>query len=217
MFKFKHLTFRYIFNRMLELIYQKSNQDAPWLTRSSINFLSSYLSKEDIGFEFGSGRSTIWLAKRVKTLYSQEHDNKWFNKVNYLIKFNNLSNVFYNLHGYSQEVNDTSDAFNEDYVRSLVSIKDNSLDFVLVDGVYRSICALQSLSKIKPGGILIIDNINWYLPSKSYSPASVKLGQKPASPFWEMFLKNTEGWRVFWTSSGVTDTAIFFKPHVNYL
>jgi putative heme iron utilization protein len=45
----------------------------PWLTKEAILLLERLLRPDDIGLEFGSGRSTIWFAERVEKLISIEH------------------------------------------------------------------------------------------------------------------------------------------------
>jgi hypothetical protein len=57
-------------------------------------------------------------------------------------------------------------------VRVLDEIPDLSLDFVLVDGIYRNFGALRSIAKIKPCGLIVDDNVNCFLPSRSRSPNS---------------------------------------------
>ena len=52
------------------------------------------------------------------------------------------------------------------YARTALGFPDASLDFALVDGHYRDYSAKFILPKIKPGGMLIIDNVNWYLPCR---------------------------------------------------
>ena len=78
--------------------------------------------------------------------------------------------------------------------------------------MYRDVCANMVLDKIRPGGILVIDNINWYLPSDSISPNSRAKTKTPASEEWTHFVDYVENWRLIWTSNGFWDTAIWFKP-----
>ena len=68
------------------------------------------------------------------------------------------------------------------------------------------------MPKIKPGGILIIDNINWHLPSQSKAPGTRPAELGPATITWAEVWQELAGWRRIWTSNGVWDTAIFFKP-----
>jgi hypothetical protein len=62
---------------------------------------------------------------------------------------------------------------------------------------------------LKSGGILIIDNINWYWPQeqKSYFPNSRRMSDGFASPVWQQCAKLVKDWRYVWTSNGITDTA----------
>ncbi len=39
--------------------------------------MASWVRPEDVGLEWGSGRSTVWFAKRVAEITSVEHDPKW--------------------------------------------------------------------------------------------------------------------------------------------
>jgi hypothetical protein len=50
------------------------------------------------------------------------------------------------------------------YVRAVETLDDESVDVVLVDGHYRQACVLASLAKLKPDGLLVVDNSDW-LPS----------------------------------------------------
>ena len=97
------------------------------------------------------------------------------------------------------------------YVKVLDEFDDNSIDIILVDGEYRGHCALRALKKLRNGGILVVDNVNWFLPSTSKSPNARNLEQGPRDMAWRDFEERTKDWRRLWTSSGVTDTAFFFK------
>ena len=78
------------------------------------------------------------------------------------------------------------------YVAVAEEFPDDSLDFVLVDGHYRQACILNTLAKLRPGGLLVVDNTDW-LPE----------------PDWAV----PEGWRVAHRSVNVvTETTIWRKP-----
>ena len=102
------------------------------------------------------------------------------------------------------------------YLQVVKRFSKSSLDFVLVDGMHRSAWANAVLEYIRPGGILIIDDANWFLPSNSVSPHSRTCAQGPASPQWAEFLTAVRHWRCIWTSNGVSDTAIYVKPCQEY-
>lgn len=204
---FAHWTPRYVVNRMSTLLYERRCPDHPWLTRDANQFLSSYLRKGDVGLEFGSGRSTIWIAHRVSRLHSVETDGQWFLRVGSMIEEAGLSNVTYELISGNDE-----HALASAYEVVISRAANSSLDFCLVDGDCRGVCALLLLEKIRPGGILIIDNVERYLPSNSVSPAARSSVSGPADDVWARVETGLRSWRKYWTSNGVSDTAIFFKP-----
>ena len=53
-----HLTLRYLYDRFCVILDEKRYPDHPWLTKQSVSLLSTMLSSQDVGVEFGSGRST---------------------------------------------------------------------------------------------------------------------------------------------------------------
>jgi predicted O-methyltransferase YrrM len=203
-----HWTPRYIRARARQALYQRSHPDAPWLTEEAIRLLDSMLRPSDIGAEFGSGRSTLWLARRCAHLTTAEHDQAWHAKVSAMLLGEGITHVDYQLHP-RDEPHATGDRSAYAQVATLLS--DESIDFALVDGVYRDHVTLFLLPKIRPGGMLIIDNVNRYLPSLTASPASLRPPAAPATAAWEQAIAALANWRQIWTSNGVWDTAIFVK------
>ena len=206
---FCHWTPKYIVNRLNEVLYHKRYPDHPWLTKSANCILTSYLKKSDIALEFGSGRSTLWFAARIGFLTSVEHDPLWYKRNSLNLKKRNLSNVNCILIEKNDQYND---GWESKYVQVAESFSNESLDLVIVDGIYRCACAMTAIDKLRTGGMLIIDNVNWFLPSKSISPNSRSFSQGPLTPEWGDFLNKVKEWRCIWTTSGVTDTALFLKP-----
>ena len=185
--------------------------DSPWLTAKSIDIIDCLLTKEDVGLEFGSGRSTVWFAGRVKHITSVDHYEPWAKKVKKLLTKNKLNHkVDYNLFSNASDATNTSDG----YVEIIEKFKNNSLDFCLIDGILRDRCADKILPKLKPGGVLIIDNINWFThrPLKDRVVEDIKDDEKIPLPLWEKFENNVKGWRDIWTTNGCWDTAIWIKP-----
>lgn len=203
----RHLTLRYIKNRIIEKLYRRTHPEVAWLTPDANEILDGILSKEDRGVEFGSGNSTVWFAKRVAFLDSVEHQSDWFDKVTKTLGEEGLENVQYHLH--LRDSDDNPDV--SGYVRVGDNFPLESLDFALVDGIYREFCVRAVLDKLKPGGLLIIDNVNLYLPCKSAAPNSVPQDGKPVTPVWQEVYDVIQPWRRIWTTNGVSDTAIFFK------
>src|SRR5580658_947099 len=163
-----HWTPRYIARRLQLLIHQRLSPDDPWLTAAAVRFLDDNLSSEMVGVECGSGRSTIWTARRIQHLVSLEHSAEWHQTVSSQLKAQGVSNVTYHLAPDRTK-----------YVDSLRLMPNSSVDYVLVDGVERDRCFEEGIRIAKPGGLLVLDNANWYLPHKTYSPRSIPVGAVP--------------------------------------
>jgi hypothetical protein len=78
------------------------------------------------------------------------------------------------------------------YVAVAADFPDDSLDFVVIDGRYRTHCIRQSLGKLKPGGLLLVDDANLWPNARP-----------PVPPDWP---------EVHRSSNGLKITAIFRKP-----
>lgn len=89
------LTPRYVYNRIRDLLYQRTHPADPWLTPEAIGLLATLLHPTDRGAEFGSGRSTLWFAARVAALTSVETNTRWHEKVTNQLKERGVSNVEY--------------------------------------------------------------------------------------------------------------------------
>ena len=207
---------RYVADRVRLAVHQRLHPDAPWLTARATAFLGRWLSPDHVGIEWGSGRSTLWIAERVRHLLSVEHDAAWHSSVSARLRDAELENVDYRLHPCEPERVETADwiiaMFSSPYVRAIDAYPPKSLDFALVDGMYRSACALAVLPKLRSGAMLVVDNVNWFLPSSSRAPSSRGLNDSALSPTWEEFATTVSGWDLQWTQNGVADTAIWRVP-----
>ena len=206
---YSHLTPRYVINRSLQLLWMKSHPNMPWLSRQAINLFDQLILPSDTGLEFGSGRSTIYFAKKLKFLYTVEHNLNWIESLQASLSSSSLSNVEL------RTVPNDSTSINHplDYSQKIISdIPSSSIDFVLVDGVYRDRCALTAVDKLKPGGFMIIDDAHRYLPSSSRSPSALSLNQDCKTDLWSQFLDIVHDWRRIWVSDGIYNDIFFFKP-----
>jgi hypothetical protein len=207
---FRHWTPRYVWDRINVAWYESRHPDNPWLTRTACDFLSSWLKPTDQVVEFGSGRSTAWFASRCRKVISVEHDEGWFDKVSQdLVRLGLQGNVTYRMIDQGHDENNINQ-----YLAPLLGLEDNQADLVLVDGLHRDHCALASLPKVRPGGLVVVDNVNWFLwrEPASRSPASRTKAKGDSSALWSRFREDVSDWRVFWTTNGVSDTAIWQRP-----
>jgi predicted O-methyltransferase YrrM len=206
-----HLTPRYVLDRVAVLAHQRRHPDAPWLTAAMIDLLGQWLRPTDIGLEWGAGRSTAWFAARVAHVTAVEDNAGWGTTVAAMLKQRGLSDrVDLNL----IPIEKSGRTAGASYVSVAQKVAPESLDFCLVDGDLRDYCALAALPLLKPGGVLVIDNIERYLPraNKSRSPNARGPADGFASPEWQELAEQIGNWRSIWTSDGVTDTALWIKP-----
>ena len=133
-----HWTPRYVCNRVRQMLYERGHADDPWLTPAAIQLLGPLLRPDDEGVEFGSGRSTVWFAQRVRSLTSVEHDAQWHSAVSARLKERGLGNVDYILAPEDQPMERGGESA---YARTALAFRDDSIDFALVDGHYRDYSA----------------------------------------------------------------------------
>lgn len=200
--RLNHLTPTYIVNRSLVVLDEYLHPGNPWLTRDAVVLLDSLLRKSDVGLEFGSGRSTKWFLERMDALTSVEENEGWYRRVERETRsFIDSGKLHYKLATDEHEFVDVIDSF-----------ANASLDLCVVDSLYRDVCALKCVPKIKKGGILVVDNINLFIPcDSSRSPDSRRSKDGAASERWMAFQKKTRDWRYIWTSNGVSDTGIWIN------
>jgi len=206
----------YFVKRLALMRYQAANPNAPWLTADAITALQDLLKPGDVGYEFGSGRSTTWFAGRVGYLHSMEHVPEWYERVRHkLDEAKLLEKVNYQLapdsiHTGEDELLDET----HPYVKHFAEMPENSLDFVLVDGIMRLTCFRFALPRLKPGGILILDNANRYVPNK-YPEGYTTVQHHRSTPRdqdWTQTLSEISGWRGFNTTNSIWDTRFWIKP-----
>lgn len=62
----------------------------PWMSTQEINLVQSCLKSNHTMLEWGSGGSTVTFSPKVKSYYSIEHIEEWYNNVDEYIKTNKL-------------------------------------------------------------------------------------------------------------------------------
>lgn len=147
---------------------QKKYRSIPGLALPAICLLDEYLTKDMKVFEWGSGASTIFFAQRCNFVVSVEHNKDWFKKVSKALKYrvvdDSIGWIRYDAPGTGYNVDFASyqpgyETVNfEDYVRDIESFLDERFDVILVDGRARNACLKAAQPKLRPGGLLILDD-----------------------------------------------------------
>lgn len=208
------LDFRFVYDVITRSIFEMKHPNYPWITIDMINILENLLLKTDVGFEFGSGYSTVWFAKNTAKITSVEHDEGWCNKVNNILDSLGLSKkaTLMKVTG----IDELKMVGVKNYLAPLVKLRDNSLDYVFVDGIFRDECLALATTKIKSGGLLIMDNVDNYFAKNKIS-VSIRYKRDNRSKLvsslrMKKTIKLLTKWRCIWTSSAIQDTALWIKP-----
>lgn len=139
----------------------------PWYTWETIHFLEQFLTKDMLVFEWGSGGSTIFFARLCKAVVSIEHDRALvaplFETLQGFGLHKNTHIIVEPPEHYSipeYESQDSGfDGWNfKNYARAIDRYPNEYFDLVAVDGRARSACMKHGVPKVKPGGILLLDD-----------------------------------------------------------
>ncbi|MBN1119408.1 MAG: class I SAM-dependent methyltransferase [Bacteroidales bacterium] len=120
----------------------ENGEPIPWAPYPYIDFLKDYLTKEMTVFEYGSGYSTLFLAKRTKKVYCVEHNTGWVDK----LKLNE-----------QEKITVITKSLDEEYENAINSIPEKP-DVIIVDGRRRVNCLKTAVKKIKENGIIVLDD-----------------------------------------------------------
>lgn len=144
--------------------------DIPWWTFAAIDEVESFLASRPSAraFEFGSGASTIWLAKRCSHVISVEHDEAWAAFLQDHLK--NYPNIDHRFVAPSQALDRSSSDFRSqktkwtqfDFRNYIEEIdKDDELyDLIVIDGRCREDCLRLASRHLKDAGMIVFDNSN---------------------------------------------------------
>jgi SAM-dependent methyltransferase len=123
----------------------------PWIASSAISWLDDAITPEWAVFEFGSGHSTEWYARRADSVVSVEDDVTWCARVRERLRSSGLTN-------YSLIHTEL-----DDFPSAVGSYPIGSFDLVVVDSsendrTSRLDCIAAARHAVKPGGYLLLDD-----------------------------------------------------------
>ncbi|MCJ1962153.1 class I SAM-dependent methyltransferase [Novosphingobium mangrovi (ex Hu et al. 2023)] len=126
--------------------------DIPWWNVAATRRIERFLSQRPAArvFEYGSGASTLWLARRAASVLSVEHDGAWAQRVGTsLAAQTNVTMLHRPL------VAETTPA-DQPYVRAIE--EQGQFDLIVVDGRQRSACLRAALPHLAEDGIIVFDD-----------------------------------------------------------
>lgn len=141
--------------------------DVPWWTYDSIERVEDFLKSRDAPrvFEYGSGASTVWLAKRAQEVVSVDHDAGWidFSRP----RLAELGNAKVDLvpadpqpvsdHRYHSGKSGYRGQSFKTYVEA-IDRWPGTFDLIVVDGRARAACLMKAVERLADDGMIIFDN-----------------------------------------------------------
>lgn len=125
----------------------------PWYTYPAIEFLAHLdLSAKHV-FEYGLGNSSYFLSRNCATVTSVDIDWDWYQKIA-AHKRPNMDIRFA--------------ADRRSYVSSIQTPDNRQYDIIVVDGSYRLECCHAAIQRFAPGGLIILDNSDWFQESAAF-------------------------------------------------
>jgi hypothetical protein len=154
--------------------------DVPWWTYRAIDVVETWLETRPAParvFEFGSGASTAWLARRSGEVHSVEHHAEFAASVEpWLGAFPNV--VLY-LEPPVALAAPVTPSGKEDYAGqdftayvSTIDAVDGEFDLVVIDGRAREACLDRAVSRLAADGLVVFDNSR----RRRYRPAIARSG-----------------------------------------
>lgn len=147
-----------------------------WLNFAALDFLRQNLSSGDKVFEYGGGGSTLFFLRRTAFVATVENDREWFGILSAKIKEYELTHWqgFFIVgavvstdntrraeepNHYKSNTSGQENLSYEEYAKAILQFPEEYFDVVLVDGRARPSCVAESFSRLKSGGLLIVDNM----------------------------------------------------------
>lgn len=121
----------------------------PWLPFRLIDELAELVGPGTRVFEFGGGGSTLWFLDRGCEVVTVEHVTAWSERLASLVTSDRW-----------ELLDRSTEGGYDDYIGAILQYPEDTFDVVVVDGRARVLCALAARSRVRPGGWLIVDDVD---------------------------------------------------------
>jgi predicted O-methyltransferase YrrM len=125
--------------------------ERPWIVPAAIGWLRRRIRADWSVLELGAGRSTVWFARRTRSVLSFEDNEFWADETRGRLRELGLENV------------ELRQLAVERFAAEVEALSDESFDLVVVDfleapAVTRIDVLKPTMKKVKPGGLLLLDD-----------------------------------------------------------
>lgn len=166
----------------------------PWWSFGAVDAVAGLLRPDMQVFEYGSGGSSIFLARRTKHVTCVEDSEMWTSLVRAEAVRQDINNL--EVLGRPFDFNSAEDFGESGY---LTALDEGGYDVIVVDGhessaQLRPLCFARAEARIKPGGFIVLDD-SWRYPQVVEANNAVRCEQHKG---------------VGYCRRGVTSTSLFF-------
>lgn len=140
--------------------------DLPWWTFGAISHMDGWLQRRNgntRAFEYGSGASTVWLARRCREVVSVEHDAAWAEVTRSLCPFDHVTVTTVPPEPVTPATRCRSHKdgwrdFGFDRYVDEITRHPGPFDLIVIDGRCRACCLDLATNRLAPGGLILFDN-----------------------------------------------------------
>ena len=153
--------------------------ELPWFAYDAIDFLGRTVQPDHEVFEFGSGGSSVFFARRAKSVHSVENDAAWHAVVTARARQLGLTNLRCDLHAFGD-----AESLRYRELPYFHAIEGRQFDVIIVDGfcgfktgrygALRPHSFQLALKAVRPGGMIVVDDY-WMFPELAASAPQAKL------------------------------------------
>lgn len=130
----------------------KNGEPIPWYTYPMIEYVQQLDFSQKTVFEYGSGNSTLFWAKRSKHVVAIEDDPVWYEQIKPKLPANVTYILVDNKEAYIQAIHQFPNLF----------------DVIIVDGSHRYDCILSARPRLSNTGFIILDNSDWFVEATAF-------------------------------------------------
>ena len=127
----------------------RGNNPVPWYTYPAIDYLKQLDFSECAVFEYGSGNSTLFWGSVARRVVSVDDDEEWYRTTLARLPANCELTLETDLEEYP----------------AVIDRYPGQFDVIIVDGAARGHtrlkCARRAIERLRPGGMIILDNSDW--------------------------------------------------------
>lgn len=142
--------------------------DVPWWTLASADAVEKFLRTRPGArvLEWGSGASTVWLARRAGAVVSVEHDPAWAVRTARALAARDLDGVELRVveprpgPGGVRSAKRGFEGLDFTAYADAIDDVDGDFDLVVIDGRAREACLVRAVDRIADGGLLVFDNVD---------------------------------------------------------